>query len=124
MGQVEKRKLKRGATKKDKSIFGVIAPKENSSNNNLYREDKFKQDHIKYRSKKSEQILKSNLSQFDKMEDQISCFFNTADYEMKALEAPTPSLSANSSLINTNEAMNFDDPLELFAHIKNIASGE
>ena len=57
--------------------------------------------------------MKSNLSQLDLLEDQISGFFNIAESEIKPEEAPLKSLSAESS----NIAMQFDDPKELFAHI-------
>lgn len=115
MEQVADRKLKRGASTKDKSMIRVGASKENKEN--LQHEDTFKLDYIKYRSNKFEQILKQNLSQYDKMEDQISGFFKSVDLDVLAVEEPLKSLSAESS----NIAIQFDDPMELFAHIQNMA---
>ena len=57
--------------------------------------------------------MKQNLSQYDKMEDQISGFFKSVDLDVLPVEEPLKSLSAESS----NIAIQFDDPMELFAHI-------
>lgn len=88
----------------------------------IYQAEKLEQEFARYKEKNMEQILKDHFSQ----DDRISEFYRVADAEDRDLERSGHTISVTSSNTSndSNVAKQFDDPLELFAHIQKMASKE